>query len=109
MPTPSTSGFTTLVASPKAGSLQAQTIAALLPDAPRKWGGALGVGTSVSYSFAWVNGLPAVFDGPGSQAYSDLNEPGAAYHYGFNASQQAATRSAMAAWASAWVVQRITR
>ena len=100
MPTPSTSGFTTLVASPKAGSLQAQTIAALLPDAPRKWGGALGVGTSVSYSFAWVNGLPAVFDGPGSQAYSDLNEPGAAYHYGFNASQQAATRSAMAAWAS---------
>ena len=100
MPTPSSSGFTTLVASPKAGSLQAQTIAALLPDAPRKWGGALGVGASVSYSFAWSNGLPAVFDGPGGQAYSTLNEPGAAAHYGFNALQQTATRSAMATWAA---------
>ena len=100
MPTPSTSGFTTLVASPKVGSLQAQTIAALLPDAPRKWGGALGVGASVSYSFAWRDGLPAVFEGPRGQAYSTLNEPGAAAHYGFNALQQAATRSAMATWAA---------
>jgi len=100
MPTPSTSGFTTLVDPPRAGSLQAQTIAALLPDAPRKWGGALGVGTVVSYSFAWINGLPAVFDGPGAQAYSELNEPAAAAHYGFNAAQQAATRNAMATWAA---------
>ena len=100
MPTPSTSGLTTPVALPKSGSLQAQTIAALLPDAPRKWGGPLGAGASVSYSFAWINGLPALFDGPGNLPYSELNEPGATYHYGFNAVQQAAARSALSAWAA---------
>ena len=60
----------------------------------------MGVGASVSYSFAWRDVLPAVFEGPGGQAYSTLNEPGAAAHYGFNALQQAATRSAMATWAA---------
>lgn len=98
MPTPSTSGFTTLIAAPQAGSRQAQTITALLPDTPRKWGGALGVGASVSYSFAWINGLSSVFDGPGAQTYSSLNEPGATFHCGLSADQQAATRNAMAAW-----------
>ena len=100
MPTPSSSGLSTRVPAPPADAPQASTIAALLPDAARKWGGALGVGVSVSYSFAWVNGLPAVFEGPDGQAYSDLNEPGAAYHFGLNASEQAAARTALAAWAA---------
>lgn len=59
-----------------------------------------GEGATVSYSFAWSQGLAAVFDGPDGRAYSDLNEPGAAYHYGLNATEQAATRTAMAAWAA---------
>ena len=100
MPSPSTSGLTTLIAAPQAGSPQATTVSALLPETPRKWGGPLGTGTSVSYSFAWANGWPAQFDGPRGQPYSDLNEPGATYHYGFDAAQQAAARSALAAWAA---------
>ena len=100
MPTPSSSGLTTPVAFPQSGSLQAQTIAALLPDAPRKWGGPLGAGASVSYSFAWVNGVPAVFDGPGQLPYSSLNEAQATYHYGLNATEQTAARSTLAAWAA---------
>lgn len=98
MPTPSSSSLTSGVLPPKVVSPQTATIAALLPDAPRKWGGAVGA-ASVSYSFPWANGLPAVFDGPQGLAYSVLDEPGANVRYGFNAAQQDATRSALAAWA----------
>lgn len=100
MPSPSTSGLTTALVPAKGSSLQAQTIAALLPEAPRKWGAELGVAASVTYSFPWINGRPAVFDGPGGLAYSELNEPEAPLHYGLNLVQQAAARSTLAAWAA---------
>lgn len=64
-----------------------------------KWGGAAGTGTTVTYSFPFVNGL-AYFSGLGGGSYSDLDEPHAAQHYGLNAVQQAAAQTALQAWAN---------
>lgn len=75
-------------------------IDSLLPDTARKWGGAQGTGASLSFSFAWINGRTAVFTAPDGQNYSNLNEPGATYHFGLNAQQQTASRQALAAWAA---------
>ena len=100
MTAPNTSGLTTAVTLPSDLLSGAQTIDALLPDSARKWGGVQGSGAAVSYSFAWINGLSAVYSGPNGQAYSSLNEPGATYHYGLNAQQQTAARQALAGWAS---------
>ncbi len=56
-------------------------------------------GTSLSYSFPWANGASAVFAGFNGQAYSLNNEPDAALHFGFNATQQQAAIKALQAWA----------
>lgn len=66
-----------------------------------KWGGVAGTGATVSYSFPWTTNSSAVFSGPnGVGSYSTLNENLAYYHYGLNATQQAAARAALQAWAN---------
>ena len=100
MSSPTTPGLTTAVTLPSPLLAGAQTIDALLPDSGRKWGGIQGSGAAVSYSFAWINGLSAVYSGPNGQTYSSLNEPSATYHYGLNIQQQASARQALAAWAA---------
>ena len=99
MTSPTTSGLTTAVSLPSPLNGW-QTIDALLPSSARKWGGAQGTGAVLSYSFAWINGLLALYTGPDGQAYSTLNEPGATYHYGLNTQQQTAARLALSAWAA---------
>ena len=100
MPSPNTSSLTTTVSLPSPLLTGWQTIDALLPSSAYKWGGSQGTGSAISYSFAWINGLSAVYTGPDGKAYSTLNEPGATYHYGLDAPQQTAARTALAAWAS---------
>ena len=100
MPSPSTSSLTTTVSQPSPLLTGWQTIDALLPNSAYKWGGNQGMSSVISYSFAWINGLSAVYTGPDDKAYSTLNEPGATYHYGLDAPQQTSARTALAAWAS---------
>ena len=59
-----------------------------------KAGGALGTGAVLSYSFPWSASGSAIW--ATNPSYSLLNEP--AYGYGLNPMQQAAFRSALAAW-----------
>ncbi len=92
MPTPTSSSTATAIRS--AGST---TIDALLDS--YKWGGGVGTGVSLSYSFPWASGN-AVFSGPNGASYSLLNEPNATYHYGLNSTQQTAASAALQAWAS---------
>ena len=66
-----------------------------------KWGGAVGTGTTLSYSFPWAAGGSAVFYGaPGNGAYSTLNEPAAAVVYGLNSIQQTAVSNTLLAWSN---------
>ena len=66
-----------------------------------KWGGASGAGAVLTYSFPWTSSGTAIFSGPnGVGAYSSLNEQNASTHYGLNASEQAAARSALQSWAN---------
>jgi hypothetical protein len=74
------------------------SIDALLGDA--KWGAGVGSGATVTYSFPWAGGANAVYGGPGSESYSNLNEPGATQHYGLNAVEQAAAAAALQSWAN---------
>lgn len=67
----------------------------LLNDSYRKWGGALGTGAELTFSFPWIDGNDAVWQ----QDYSSSNEPTATYHFGFNATQMTAARQAFQAWA----------
>ncbi len=92
MPTPTSSSTATLIR--PAGST---AIDALLGST--KWGGGVGTGVSLSYSFPWASGN-AVFSGPNGASYSLLNEPNATYHYGLNSAQQTAASAALQAWAS---------
>jgi serralysin len=64
-----------------------------------KWGGSVGHGATVTYSFPWVSGN-AVFAGYGGAAYSPLHEDTATYHYGLDATQRDAARAALAEWAN---------
>src|SRR6476620_2273809 len=70
-----------------------------------KWGGPLGRSVALSYSFPWtVNATaqwyyaPATEYGPGG--YGTENEPAAQFHFGLNATQVAAARTALQAWAN---------
>jgi len=65
-----------------------------------KWGGATGTGATVTYSFPWTTSASASFSGVAGGAYSQLDEPNAAEHYGLDAVQQAAARAALGAWSS---------
>jgi serralysin len=91
MPTPTTS-------SPASTVLPSGTtdIDALLAGV--KWGGPLGTGAYVTYSFPWSTSTTASFAGYGGQPYSTLNEPstGAPLH----ATQMGAVAGALATWAN---------
>lgn len=65
-----------------------------------KWGGAVGTGATVTYSFPWTSATNATYSGVDGGAYSKLNEPAGTQHYGLNAVQQAAAIAALGAWSS---------
>ena len=65
-----------------------------------KWGGAAGTGVTVTYSFPWAGGAFATHGGPEGTAYSQLDEPNGALHYGLDSVEQAATVAALGAWSS---------
>lgn len=65
-----------------------------------KWGGAVGTGATLTYSFPWAGGANAVFSGPNGMDYSSRNEPYGAEHYALNAVQQVAVRNAIQSWAN---------
>ena len=65
-----------------------------------KWGGAVGTGVTVTYSFPWAGGAFATHGGPDGTAYSKLDEPNGALHYGLDSVQQAAAVAALGAWSS---------
>ena len=96
MPSPTSSGLISNVS--LSGALNIDALARGV-----KWGGALGTGVTVTYSFPWVSG-PAVFSGlNGSGSYSTDNEP--ASSYAFTAVQQAAARGALQRWANVANIQ----
>ncbi|RZT06118.1 Peptidase M10 serralysin C terminal [Duganella sp. CF402] len=92
MPTPTTS-------SPiySFGLTGSQVYDALL--AGMKWGGKVGAGVTLTYSFPWADGSDAVFGGPNG-TYSKLNEQNASAHFALNPTQQDAVRGAFQAWAN---------
>ena len=66
-----------------------------------KWGYALSntsTPLTISYSFPWINGLTAVFSGPGGSRYSSLDEQLSGF--GLNATQQTAATLALSAWSN---------
>ncbi len=94
MPSPSSASSTTSVA-----DSSQLIINALL--AGIKWGGAVGTGATITYSFPWADAGTATFVGPnGSSDYSDAQEHQATQHYGLNSTEQAAATAALQAWAS---------
>ncbi|PVE05191.1 M10 family metallopeptidase [Limnohabitans sp. Rim28] len=100
MSAPDLSASVSIVLLPFAGHAQATTIAGLLPDLPVRWGSAQTTWTALTYSFPWSQGQEAVFAGPTGQAYSTLNEPGAAARGSLNPLQQEAFVRVLDAWAS---------
>lgn len=72
-------------------------IDALLNESLVKWGGPLGTGVNLSFSFPWLNGKTAYWQTPD---YSNTNEPTASSHFGFNAYQTGIARLALQAWAN---------
>ncbi len=94
MPSPTAAGTATSVA--KSSQL---LINALLEG--HKWGGALGTGVTLTYSFPWADGGAASFFGAnGSSQYSDAQEHLATKHFAFNATQQAAAVAALQSWSA---------
>lgn len=72
------------------------TIDPLLDDTHVKWGGGLGTGVSLTFSFPWINGNSAWWQ----TDYSSDGEQTATYHFGLSPTQMAATRSALQTWAN---------
>ncbi len=70
-----------------------------------KWGGAVGTGVTVSYSFPWQSGSSAYWYQDSNGDYSTDNEPSAAQHYGLNSTQMNAARDALLAWANVANIQ----
>ena len=70
------------------------TLDPLLDETHEKWGGVLGQGANLSFSFPWINGNPAYFQSD----YSTKNEQLATVHFGFNETQIVAARNALEAW-----------
>ena len=94
MTSPTSSGSTSSV-----GQTTSLNINALLSG--DKWGGVVGTGVTLTYSFPWTSLGSATFSGHnGIGDYSSLNEQNATYHYGLNTTQQAAARSALQSWAN---------
>jgi serralysin len=63
-----------------------------------KWGGAVGTGVALTYSFPLANGSAAAFADSPIAPYSPLEEPMSAM-YALNAAQQAAAADAFSKWA----------
>ncbi|MDD5161045.1 MAG: M10 family metallopeptidase [Sulfuricurvum sp.] len=63
-----------------------------------KWGGSIGNGVSLTFSFPWTTNTTALWD----YGYS---EPTATTHYGFNATQQTAAIAALKIWANVANIQ----
>ena len=94
MPSPITSSSTSNV-----GLSKNLSIDALL--GPTKWGGAVGSGSALSFSFPWGNSSAAYFaewNATINRWYS-ISESASSSHFGLNVEQQAAARSAMLSWA----------
>ncbi|WP_343731966.1 M10 family metallopeptidase C-terminal domain-containing protein [Duganella sp.] len=64
-----------------------------------KWGGKVGTGITITYSFPWSSTNTAVFSGANGTPYSSDDEPNATSHYGLTTVQQDAVRGALQAWA----------
>jgi serralysin len=64
-----------------------------------KWGGAVGTGATLTYSFPWSTSGTATFAGYNGQPYSTLNEP-ATGGMGLNFMQIAAVQAALQTWAN---------
>lgn len=94
MPSPTTSSSTSNV-----GQTSSLSINALLAGV--KWGGPVGAGVSLGYSFPWTTLGTAYFSGhDGVGSYSTDNEQNATEHYGLSTTQQTAARSALLVWAN---------
>ena len=65
-----------------------------------KWGGPVGTGTTVTYSFPWTTSADATYSGAVGYKYSSLGEPTGVQHYGLSTVQQAAAAAALGAWSS---------
>ncbi|MES3002081.1 MAG: matrixin family metalloprotease, partial [Pseudomonadota bacterium] len=94
MPTPTTTNPVSIVPAP----LAQPDIDALISLV--KWGGPLGSGVQLTYSFPWEGGAASWFAGYGGAAYSLVSENTAAQHFGLDAQQQAAFRSALQVWSN---------
>jgi serralysin len=92
MPTPTTSSPASSV-----GISGDNTIDSLLELT--KWGGGLGTGATLTYSFPWSTSGTASFAGYNGQPYSTLNEPSTG-GMGLNSMQIAAVQAALATWSN---------
>ena len=71
-----------------------------------KWGGSVGTGVTLTYSFPWAGGSNASWDA-GSYTSNDptnltnqiANEPYREFHFGLDATQQGYAASALSKWA----------
>lgn len=97
MPSPTTSSPTSSVPPSLNPDIDALFVA---PPDGVKWGGPVGSGVPLTYSFPWAGGGSAVFAGYNGAPYSDLGENTAATRYGLNLEQQAAARDALAQWSA---------
>lgn len=61
-----------------------------------KWGGLIGSGMNLSYSFPWTTNQTAYWQ----NSYSLDNEPYATYHYGLSSNQITAASNALQSWAN---------
>lgn len=97
MPSPTISGPT----SPIPPSLN-PNIDALFVAAPEgaKWGGPVGTGVALTYSFPWTTSGTAVFAGHNGAPYSDVREDTAAVRHGLDPTQQQSVRNALAQWSA---------
>lgn len=93
MPSPSTSTQVTSV--PNSGTLR---VDALISG--NKWGGKLGSGVNLEFSFPWTTNSNATFSGPLGRAYSEEKENEASERFGFNLPQQESARIALFSWAN---------
>lgn len=71
-------------------------IDSLLNETHMKWGGVLGKGANLSFSFPWINGNLASF----ATYYSNKNEQTADERFGFNTIQIDAVRNVFESWAN---------
>ncbi len=94
MPSPSSASPTTAVV-PSSQLIIDALVAGM------KWGGALGTGVTLTYSFPWAVADSATFLGPdGGSDYSDAQEHLATSHRALNSTELVAAVMALQAWAS---------